>query len=376
MSAHSRYFSPSSMARRIGCTASAAMEDGREDTPSEFAQWGTAAHAICELCAGGKATTEPRGLLHQIVEGVQVTEEMVTACDTALAHMREFTGGRPVETEKRVSFEYAGHPEMFGTADVVRDEPFKELFIFDYKFGAGVAVAVENNPALMSYALMCAGPLLSTYEWIHLGISQPRISGRLQRFSIRPSALAAWRDETLLPTIEAIKTGKTSFGPSVDNCRFCKAVHICPAYTSEALAVAQADFAGVIQEPSLTPELVQQIYPQLPLLADFVKRVEAMAMEMANQGRLAGFKLVAGRGSRAWRDETAVQELLQEMGADPFERKLLSPAKAEKLGKEFKEAIIPYVAKIAGKPTIAPENDRRRAISTAQEDFQKLETEA
>ena len=375
MSAHSRYFSPSSMARRIGCTASAAMEDGREDTPSEFALWGTAAHAICELCAGGKTTTEPRGLLHQIVEGVKVTEEMVAACDAALAHMREFTGCGPVETEKRVSLEHAGHPEMFGTADVVRDEPFSELFIFDYKFGAGVAVAVENNPALMSYALMAAGPLLHTYEWIHLGISQPRTSDRLQRWSIRPGTLAAWRDDVLLPAIEAIKTGKTSFGASADNCRFCKAVHDCPAYAKEALAVAQADFAGVVQEPTLTPELVQQIYPQLPLLADFIKRVEAMAMEMAGQGKLAGFKLVAGRGSRAWIDEAAVQELLQSMGADPFEHKLLSPAKAEKLGKEFKKAIAPYVGNLAGKPTIAPENDRRRAISTAQEDFQQLETE-
>lgn len=375
MSAHSRYFSPSAMARRIGCTASAAMEDGREDSPSEFARWGTAAHAICELCAGGKTTTEPRGLLHQTVEGVQVTKEMVAACDTALAHMREFTGGGPVEPEKRVSLEHAGHPEMFGTADIVLDEPFKELFVFDYKFGAGVAVAVEDNPALMSYALMAAGPLLHTYEWIHLGISQPRISDRLQSWSIRPSALATWRDEVLFPTIKAIKTGKTSFGPSGDNCRFCKAVHDCPAYAKEALAVAQTDFAGVVQEPTLTPELVQQIYPQLPLLADFAKRVEAMAMEMASQGRLAGFKLVAGRGSRGWKDKAAVQELLQSMGADPFEHKLLSPAKAEKLGKEFKEAIIPYVAKIAGKPTIAPETDRRRAISTAQEDFQQLEAE-
>ena len=113
--------------------------------------------------------------------------------------------------------------------------------------------------------------------------------------------------------------------------------------------MAQADFAGVVHEPTLTPELVQQIYPQLPLLADFIKRVEAMAMEMAGQGKLAGFKLVAGRGSRAWIDEAAVQELLQSMGANPFEHKLLSPAKAEKLGKEFKKAIAPYVGNLAGK---------------------------
>lgn len=370
---HSRFFSPSALARRIACTASAKMEDGKPDEAGEYALWGTAAHHICEKCAtGGKS---PDAWLGKTVRGtgVQVDQEMVDACKTALALMRELTEGADIETEKRVA--YPAIPGMFGTVDGVWDEPFDRLLILDYKFGA-VKVEAKRNAQLSAYALMVAGDALDTYREITLAIIQPRISDRPDTWTTTPADLARWRDETLMPAVAAIRSGNVTFSPSPETCRWCKGADDCPAYAQAALALARADFAPTVEpqpgEPAITPELVAQVYPQIGLLEDFLEKIKAKALELASQGNLPGFKLVEGRGRREWDDEEAAIRLISKMGADPFETKILSPAKAEKLGEDIKKAIQPLIRRLPGNPVVAPETDKRRAITTAQQDFAGL----
>lgn len=370
MNAHSRYFSPSALARRIACPASAIREDGLPNVSSPYASWGTAAHKVCERCfREGKS---PMGFLGQVIEGEEVTQEMVAACQIALTHLDEVCGAEWNNVQVEIRLDMPEIPGMFGTADLIQDEPFQTLTVLDYKFGQGIAVSPVENPALMAYALMAAGEALPTYQTIRLAISQPRISEQVQVWETTPSRLARFRDETLLPLAAAIQGGNPQARPSADACRWCRAASSCPEYTQTALQLAKMDFAETVPSATslaVTPELVQRVYPQLGLLEDFIERVKVLALELAQSGNLPGYKAVEGRGRREWTDEQQVIALLQAQGQEPFESKLISPAKAEKLGKEVREAIKLYIKRIPGPPTIAPEGDKRPALATATQDF-------
>jgi hypothetical protein len=375
---HSRFYSPSALARRIACTASARMEADKPDEASEYAQWGTAAHHICEKCAESGGELEPKHWLGKPVDegDIIADQEMIDACESALDMMHWLTeGADDIKTEEHVDMPEV--PDMHGTIDVLVDEPFGRLIVCDYKFGAGVRVDVTENPQLMAYALMAAGDALDTYEEIRLAVIQPRVSDKPDLWVIPPSTLAKWRDEVLLPTIEKIRSGDTEYNPGPETCRWCKAANDCPAYAKAALELARVDFTSgepslPVLAPTITPELVARVYPRLPMLEDFIERVRAMALDMASNGNLPGFKLVEGRGRREWIDEEAVINLLKEQGQDPYEHKILSPSKAEKLGKAVKDIITPYIKRLPGNPVIAPEGDKRRAITTAAEDFAEI----
>lgn len=374
MTKHSKYFSPSSLARRIACTGSALMEDGKPDEASEYARWGTVAHHICEQCMISDGKLQPADSLGVETGGIMVDQEMVDACETALTWMREITAGAEEMVATELGVTMPGVEDMFGTIDVLVDMPFKKLIVADYKFGAGVRVSAKNNPQLMAYALMAAGEALQTYAEIVIAVIQPRAADKPDIWTITPSTLERWRDDVLLPTIAAIRSGKVEYNPSPDTCRWCKGVNDCPAYAQTALELARLDFSGMseAQQPAITPELVRHVYPQLELLEDFIVRIRTMAQELASLGNLPGYKLVEGRGKREWIDEDAVVAILKDKGQDPYERKIISPAKAEKLGKEIKESVKLYIKRLPGNPVIVPEDDKRQAISTAAEDFAEI----
>ena len=89
-----------------------------------------------------------------------------------------------------------------------------------------------------------------------------------------------------------------------------------------------------------------------------------------NSGQaIAGWKLVKGRSDRVWKDPKKAAEALTSAGVGsdkiytPME--LISPAQVEGLlGKEkFAELMSDVVTKGDARPTLAPENDRRRAVN-------------
>jgi hypothetical protein len=373
---HSRLFSPSSMARRISCLASAWMEDGLPHTSSPDAARGTYCHRICEVCILHQELT-PADFLGREMYGIVCDEDMVAHCEVALAHaFGLITDDAEIAVEAKLSLKDFGLPECFGTADLVVSEPFGPLTVLDYKFG-GVDVPVENNVQLLTYALMAGGAAVENYQAINICISQPKTSSRLKVWTITPVELLEWWDTILAPAISDINHKVMEYNPTESNCKYCLAAKhgTCAAYTQQALAVAQADFTGVMRQPSITPELVRSVYPQIPLLQQFIKQVEEMAFDLATAGELPGFKIVNGRSSRQWADEQAAVDLIEEAGHDAYDHKVISPAKAEKLSKNIKEAIQDLIIKTTGKPTIAPESDKRQAITveaTAAIDFQQF----
>ena len=69
------------------------------------------------------------------------------------------------------------HPEMFGTFDGAVIDHFGTLHVFDFKYGAGVAVSAYENLQMIFYAIGLAEEQNWNFKRVRMWIIQPRIKG-------------------------------------------------------------------------------------------------------------------------------------------------------------------------------------------------------
>ena len=151
-------------------------------------------------------------------------------------------------------------------------------------------------------------------------------------------------------------------------CRFCNKKATCRALT----AVAMETFEAVQPDNVATDELAEAM-AKADLIELWLKAVRAEVERRLLDGRkVPGFKLVQGRrGARAWSDKTEAEALLKSMRLkveEMYDLTLISPTNAEKLTKE--SVIGPkqwvkvqsLITQPEGKPSVAPESDKRPAI--------------
>ena len=148
---------------------------------------------------------------------------------------------------------------------------------------------------------------------------------------------------------------------------------------SQTLDVAQQ---SADKDPStMSDDQLRQILEAAPLMRQLLEGVEKEAQRRLEAGLpVPGFKLVNGRGSRAWvLPEEEMAKKLIKMGipkGSVYITKLVSPAQAEKLTwekrdgtkvslteRQLKRMEQEYVAKLAGKLTVVPESDSRPAVT-------------
>lgn len=116
---------------------------------------------------------------------------------------------------------------------------------------------------------------------------------------------------------------------------------------------------------------IRDVLASASAIRKWLDDVEEFASKRAMTGApVTGTKLVAGRKSRAWftDDEAELAKLLQGgellMSDDQiFERKLISPAKAEKLLGKDKTLLAELIVTNEGKPTLVLDTDPRPAIT-------------
>lgn len=129
--------------------------------------------------------------------------------------------------------------------------------------------------------------------------------------------------------------------------------------------------------------------PELGNYLTIAKQLKAWAEDLQEYGlsctlqgiHVPGWKCVEGRGSRAFKDTDAAFKALMDNGIDEsvlYERVPLTLAKTEKtIGKKlFTELVGSYVEKKPGKPTLAPESDKRPPMDLtpkAADVFKKIE---
>jgi len=134
-----------------------------------------------------------------------------------------------------------------------------------------------------------------------------------------------------------------------------------------------------------------------PLIRSMLDSAQDEVLKRLESGqRVDGFKLVNGRGSRQWAlSDEEIADRLRQMGvpkAAVYKTEVVSVAQAEKLtwtkkkgGEEVRQGLTPrqlktmqeeYVITKAGKITVAPESDPRKAITVDVSSlFSQIETE-
>ncbi len=394
---HSR-FGASKSDRWMNCTASVVAETGLEDVPSIWAQIGTACHSVAALCleSGGDA----EDFIDRTVDGIEITadhaDNVQLYLDTIRADQAERGGKLFVERRFHLNFL---HPEFFGTSDCGRIGTDCILSVYDAKFGHGLVEVgkrdeddklVGGNPQLAYYALgMIEGlPKGLKIKAIELVIIQP--NGGHPKGPVR--RVIVTHDELLDLAQRLVDAAAVALGPSPtfnpgDWCKYCKAAFACKTLRDKAMDTAQLEFddeTGVVKtwgaktmNPlEMTNEQLAHAMDAADLLEAFIGAVRFHADILSNRGEeFPGWKRVARRTRRAWRDEkTAAGELSLVFGLDDsaiFKQKLLSPAQAEKLiKKEERDELEPLFYKPDGGTKLVRESSEAEAVrATAQSDF-------
>ncbi len=133
------------------------------------------------------------------------------------------------------------------------------------------------------------------------------------------------------------------------------------------------DLDGLPLVDTLPDEKLSMILSNKKLIESWLKAVEDhISHALLEGGEFPGYKLVAGRSLRKWANEDEAQtQLIELLDDNAFEKKLLTVAKAEKaLGAKRKKEIENLIIKPEGKPTLAPESDKRPSINNCSDDFE------
>lgn len=381
MGAHA-LLSPSAAHRWLNCTAAPRLEAGIEDKGSSFAEEGTLAHAYCAKKLKTFLGLDVAGEEKEIAEyfAQYHTGEMDEYTDTYATIVLEKYNAAKAKTadalllvETRLDFgQYV--PEAFGTADaiIIADGTME---VIDFKYGKGVKVSAVENPQMMIYGLGAFDKFAFDYNInaVRMTIVQPRIDN-LSEYDISAEYLEKWAETVLVPSAKKAFKGDGPQKPGTW-CKFCKVKNSC-----RALSELCTDAAN--KEPKLlTPEeLAENILPILPVVKTWLSGVEDYALAQALSGvKFPGWKIVEGRSVRKITDTQAAGDALQAAGYKAEEiykpTELRTITDLEKLTgkKQFATICGDYIDKPQGKPTLAPESDKRKAIDPVADDFKDVQ---
>lgn len=375
--------SASSSERWLHCTRAPRLEEQLPESTSTYAEEGRLAHAIAELKALKKYTVlKPSTYtrrLNKLKKDSLYTTEMDRHTDTYIDVLNEIAmnyDSRPhVAVEQRLDFSQFV-PEGFGTGDCVMIGGNK-LNIIDLKYGKGVPVSAEHNPQMMLYALgaLSVYSLLYQIDTICMTIVQPRLDS-VSSWEISRDDLLNWAAFTVRPKAQQAFAGEGDFAPG-DWCRFCRAKANCRARADQYSAVMDFVDEHPIPAGLLSTAEIGHLLNETRGLKAWLADLEEHALNLVLTGEdVPGWKAVEGRSTRAFTDQAAAFAAIQQAGIDEamlYERRPLTLSAIEKMmGKaQFAEVVGSYVIKPQGKPTLAPETDKREPFgqSAAARDF-------
>ena len=351
--------------RWLNCTPSARLELEFENTGSEAAREGTAAHALCEHKL--KRTLRMRSKRpvsdYDSDEMEECTDAYVEFVMEQYEAAKQVCKDPVVLIEQRLDFScYV--PDGFGTGDciIISDD---KLHIIDFKYGMGVLVEAEDNPQMKLYALGALAVYDALYDIseVSMTIFQPRREN-VSTWTVSVADLKAWAETELKPKADMAYNGEGEYLPG-EWCAFCRAAVRCRARAEEKLKLAQTEFR---MPPLLTDAEIEDILAVLPDLTKWANEITAYALDAAlNHGKeWNGFKVVEGRSVRKYRDEDAVAEAAKAAGYRDIYRQTLIPlTEMQKLmGKDrFEDILGGLIYKAPGRPTLVPKSDKRPAVN-------------
>lgn len=373
--------SPSAAHRWINCTAAPRLEANEPDSTSSYATEGTLAHAYCAMklkeflgydISGETAEIEQLDAEYHTGEMDEYTDTYKTIVLEKYNAARAGIPDAQLLIETRLDFSnYI--PDAFGTADaiIIADGTME---VIDFKYGKGVKVSAYRNPQMMIYALGAYDRFNFEYkiDRVRMTIIQPRIDN-LSEFELPVPDLLAWVGETLVPKAREAYEGSGPQKPG-EWCRFCKV-------KSKCRALAKLCTEAIANDPKLisADELAKDVLPLLATVKTWLAGVEDYALQQALSGvQLPGWKIVEGRSIRKITDQGAAAAALGGAGykaSDIYKpQELRTITELEKLvgRKQFAAICSEYIEKPQGKPTLAPESDKRPAIDPVADDFKDV----
>lgn len=362
------------------CPGSIKAIEGIPNGSSIFADEGSAAHELGDIClTSGAAASEWIG--KQLIEwnAWTVTDEMADYVQQYVDFVKALGGEQFYEVRCDFS-EWV--PKGFGTSDAIAYvAATKTLHVADLKYGQGVKVYADNNTQGILYALGAydAMTLSHEIERVVITIVQPRLD-HIDEWAISVDDLLAW-GERLAQAATLALTDDAPRIPGEKQCQWCQAKARCPALLKLTEDTLSADFddLDLIASDKLSDEKMAQALGHKKLILSWLDAIEGEVVARLNAGKgFPGYKLVAGRSSRDWSaDEKLIgNTLVGAFGADRedlYTQKFITPAAAEKLvGKKAAKELDVFISKSEGKPTLAPESDKRPAVNVSAADFDEV----
>lgn len=354
------------------CTPSARLEEKFPKKSSEYAEEGTAAHALAELVAryylGELPEMDYENRRDERAKGTYYNAEMQEcANDYGRLVLETFKAAQErsedafVELEARVDFsKYV--KDGFGTGDciIVAD---KMLEIIDFKYGKGVRVEAAGNPQMKLYAI---GALLKyntlfDIDTVRMTIFQPRLPGEQSSDEITVDELTEWAEKFIKPRAKLAYKGEGEFAPSEETCKFCRAKEQCKARAEYNLKLFDEAPDALLITPGEAGHILEKAKDIRAWLEDLEKLVSTTLL---NGTPVTGWKLVEGRSNRRFTDELKVAEAMKAAGYDEallYKRELITLTQMEKdFGKKaVAEVLGSLIEKPRGKPTLAPASDKK-----------------
>lgn len=376
MSAH-HPLGASGASRWLACPGSVRLSDGIPDAGSAYADEGSEAHLLAELCLSNgiaaASVTDAEAAKCRATWPLEMREHVQTYLDYC-AGLSPRYGMCFVESQVDLSHWIPG---CFGTVDYgLLDEHAATLHVVDLKYGAGVKVSAPGNPQPRMYALGLLAELEHLYniESVEMHIVQPRLD-HVSTEPLSVDALHEWARTVLVPGAQAALHPAAPLNPGESQCRFCRARAVCPARAAANQDLARRDFDGDLIPPqALSLAEIAALLPGLEELRRWASDVQDYALAQAEAGQeVPGYKLVAGRSNRSWLgdDDTVIATLLQSTTlslGDITTRKIAGiPAIEKALGGAKKAAPLlePLITKPVGKPALVPVADPRPALCSA-----------
>lgn len=376
--------SSSASKRWLGCPGSVKLSEHYPNGSSIYADEGTIAHGMAEgmiskddklvqkyEVEAAKFYGEHPELNGTFLEMKMILQPYVDYVFEEYAAQVHEDEAAQLMTEERVDLtEYL--PGGFGTSDVVILRQGR-LHIIDLKYGKGVAVSAQDNPQLKLYALgtLARFDMLYDIEDVVMTIYQPRLDN-VSTDTIKAKDLYAWGEEVIKPGAQ-LALSEDAPVHAGDWCQFCPARYDCKERARDAMELQK-----YLGQMVLSPEEIAEILGKIDRLVKFAEDIKDSALTKALDGEeIPGWKVVEGRSNRKYvGSEEEIVRQCEGAGYDQallYERKLLTITNMEKLmgKKQFAEVLGAYVEKPEGKPTLAPESDKRPAITnnSAAEDF-------
>lgn len=352
-------FGPSSFERAEACPASTDEAALRSDRSRVYADEGTCAHVLLHACLLEGAEAFEFMDCSVISQDGEVLGEidgpMIEHVDKVVTWVRQ-NMLPTLGLEKRLSLKAT---QMFGNADILGHAKADLMrVVLDLKYG--MVWVPADAVQLGLYGLMDAKErgvhlpgLPADTPVVRAVLAQPRMKDPIRTFDWTAGALMALeaRVHRLIELRESGRPLPFNAGP---HCRYCGRVPFCPQLRAVAKDAALAKIVATPEQIAAghySADDIDAALEILPAVERWVKGVtEAMESYIMAGGRLKNAKAVRGRGSRDWKDAEKAAAFMKAKGVDPYEKALLSPAKAEKaVPKIFHPHLEALIDKLPGK---------------------------